>query len=272
MPGIHQATGKVLRDLAEDLLLPPRLGAPISPRTRTREMNMRAHYFQHVPFEGLGVIEPWLQAAGYQISRTCFYQPHELPRLAALDLLIVLGGPMSVNDEDSLPWLTAEKAFIRQAIAANKPILGICLGAQLIANACNCRVSPNPLKEIGWFPITAVAHEQPALFAFPPELTVLQWHGETFELPPQAQQLARSQACEQQAFQLIGKPVIGLQFHLETTASSLQSLMGNCAEELVVAPYIQSAESLRATPASQYRLVNEVMAKLLNYLTQWPHI
>jgi GMP synthase-like glutamine amidotransferase len=179
---------------------------------------------------------------------------------------------MSVNDEDSLPWLTAEKAFIRQAIAANKPILGICLGAQLIANACNCRVSPNPLKEIGWFPITAVAHEQPALFAFPPELTVLQWHGETFELPPQAQQLARSQACEQQAFQLIGKPVIGLQFHLETTASSLQSLMGNCAEELVVAPYIQSAESLRATPASQYRLVNEVMAKLLNYLTQWPHI
>lgn len=64
---------------------------------------MRAHYFQHVPFEGLGVIEPWLQAAGYQISRTCFYQPHELPRLAALDLLIVLGGPMSVNDEDSSP-------------------------------------------------------------------------------------------------------------------------------------------------------------------------
>lgn len=96
---------------------------------------MRAHYLQHISFEGLGSIEPWLESAGYEITHTKYFESEELPDLKTLDLVVVMGGPMSVNDEDEFPWLANEKRFIRQAIDSGKPVLGICLGAQLIANA-----------------------------------------------------------------------------------------------------------------------------------------
>ena len=114
---------------------------------------MRAHYLQHVEFEGLGSIEPWLKAAGYEITNTRLFESAKLPDLKKIDLLIVMGGPMSVNDEDDFPWLVSEKKFIREAINSGKPVLGICLGAQLIASATGARVYRNPIKEIGWFPI-----------------------------------------------------------------------------------------------------------------------
>lgn len=110
---------------------------------------MRAHYFQHVPFEGLGSIAPWLAAAGFEITSTRFFVSTELPDLNDIDLLVVMGGPMSVNDEAKLPWLVPEKRFIREAIKAGKPVLGICLGAQLIAGAAGTRIYRNPVKEIG---------------------------------------------------------------------------------------------------------------------------
>jgi GMP synthase-like glutamine amidotransferase len=117
---------------------------------------MRAHILQHVPFEGLGSIESWLKKSGFKITSTRFYESAKLPDLKTIDLLVVMGGPMSVNDEDRFPWLVAEKQFIWDAIAKSKPVLGICLGAQLIASALGAGVYPNKVKEIGWFPIHGI--------------------------------------------------------------------------------------------------------------------
>ncbi|WP_200821297.1 type 1 glutamine amidotransferase [Oceanicoccus sp. KOV_DT_Chl] len=117
---------------------------------------MRAHYLQHVPFEGLGSIETWLHTAGYDISSTKLYAAESLPALDGIEMLIIMGGPMSVNDEEQYPWLGNEKTFIQQAIDSGIPVLGICLGAQLIASAMGAKIFANPVKEIGWFPITSV--------------------------------------------------------------------------------------------------------------------
>jgi GMP synthase-like glutamine amidotransferase len=183
-----------------------------------------------------------------------------------VDLLIAMGGPMSVNDETELPWLRAEKRLIRDAIDARVPVLGVCLGAQMIASALGARVHRNPVKEIGWFPIQAVPGP-PEAFRFPEECTVFHWHGETFERPHGAVHLARSRACENQGFQL-GTHVIGLQFHLETTYDDATALLENCRSELVPGPYVQSEQDIRNVPRSRYRAVNDLMDQVLGYLVR----
>ncbi len=228
---------------------------------------MRAHYLQHVPFEGLGSIETWLHSAHASISATRLYEEAHFPALESFDLLIIMGGPMSVNDDEIYPWLAREKAFIAAAIAADKAVLGICLGAQLIAAVCGATIYANPLKEIGWFPITPIPGSGAGSFCFDEPATVFHWHGETFTLPPGAHHLARSAACNHQAFQLAGKAVIGLQFHLETTPESLRGMVQHCGEELQVSDTIQSAESLLASPPEAFVAVNQLMARLLQYLT-----
>ena len=154
---------------------------------------MHAHYFQHVPFEGLGSIEPWLESNGYELTNTRFFESADLPDPKAIDLLVVMGGPMSVNDEDKFPWLALEKQFVREIIESGKRVVGICLGAQIIANAMGAKVFHNPGKEIGWFPIHTVASIYASVFNFPPSETVFHWHGETFDLPPGARRLAKSE-------------------------------------------------------------------------------
>ncbi|MBT3295027.1 MAG: C26 family cysteine hydrolase domain-containing family [Verrucomicrobia bacterium] len=227
---------------------------------------MRAHYIQHVPFEGLGSMEPWLTCAGYEVTCTRLCEGEPLPELGALHLLIVMGGPMSVNDEDVTPWLVAEKTFIRRAIEAGLPVLGVCLGAQLIASALGARVYPNAVKEIGWFPVQGSAATHATGFTFPSEFEVFHWHGETFDLPAGAVRLASSEGCLNQAFQ-IGRSAIGLQFHLETTPTAAAAIVAHCGDELVPAPYVQSkAEILRDVP-ERYSAINELMAALLTYLT-----
>lgn len=226
---------------------------------------MRAHYLQHVAFEGLGSIEPWLLNAGYEITRSQLFASPALPGVDEIDLLIVLGGPMSINDEAEFPWLVPEKTFIRDFIASGMPVLGICLGAQLIANALGARVYRNPVKEIGWFPIEAVATEETGAFTFPPSMEVFHWHGETFDLPPGATLTARSAGCENQAFQ-IGRSVIGLQFHLETTPESARQIVANCRAELVAAQYVQSEQAILAAGADRYRAINARMDDLLSFL------
>jgi GMP synthase-like glutamine amidotransferase len=226
---------------------------------------MRAHYLQHVPFEGLGSIEHWLETAGFAITCTQFFHPLTLPAVQEIDLLVVMGGPMSVNDETAFPWLVAEKTFIREVIEAGKPVLGICLGAQLIASAMGARVYANPQKEIGWFPITGVASHDRSLFGFPASMDVFHWHGETFDLPVGATLLAQSEACRHQAFQL-GSSVIGLQFHLETTTESARQIVTHCREELVPAEYIQTEQAILSTPNERYDAINRYMGEVLGYL------
>lgn len=229
---------------------------------------MRAHYLQHVPFEGLGSIERWLGAAGYEITGTRLFENATFPSPGEIDIVVAMGGPMSVNDEHDLPWLVQEKRFLRQCIEDGKSVLGVCLGAQLIASALGARVYPNREKEIGWFPIHAVTSSAGGdVFRFPPSANVFHWHGETFDLPAGAVHLARSDACEHQAFQ-IGRSVIGLQFHLETTPESARALVSHCRAELVPSRYIQPEADILAAPATQYRAINGLMDDVLSFLSK----
>lgn len=226
---------------------------------------MNVQVLQHVQFEGLGCIEPWLQTRGAMIDYTRFFHGDTLPEPNSVDMVIAMGGPMSVNDENELPWLKQEKQFIRDAIARGTPVLGVCLGAQLIASALGAKVYRNPLKEIGWFPIRAVSTDALA-FCFPPASLVLHWHGETFDLPHGSVQLARSDACENQAFQL-GSNVIGLQFHLEATPQSVTEIVTNCRDELIPEPFVQSEADLMAAATDTYQAINALMNDILSYLT-----
>lgn len=225
---------------------------------------MKAHYLQHVSFEGLGAIEPWLIDNDYSITTTRLYENQPLPEIGDINLLIIMGGPMSVNDELLHPWLAEEKEFIRKAINADIPILGICLGAQLIASALGAQIYRNPEKEIGWFSITGLPFFGNT-FQFPDQIEAFHWHGETFDLPQKAIHLAKSKVCENQAFQ-IGRKIIGLQFHLETTQESARLLVENCGNELINGKFIQSAEDILSANKQKYSDANQVMNNVLKYL------
>ncbi len=228
---------------------------------------MRAHYLQHVAFEGLGSIEASLNKRGYQLTSTRLFEHESLPELDDIDLLIIMGGPMSVHDEHEFPWLADEKTFIRSAIAQNIPMLGVCLGAQLIADCMGANIYQGDAKEIGWFPIQGVTNDVQQGFVFPASMEVFHWHGETFDLPEHAIHLAQSKVCKHQAFQL-DKSVIGLQFHLETTPESAQAIVQHCGDELVDAPYIQHAEKILAANPEQYQCIHHLMDDILDYITR----
>lgn len=227
---------------------------------------MHAHWLQHVPFEGLGSIEDWLQARGWTLSCTPLHAQATLPALEGIDLLIVMGGPMSVHDEQTYPWLAAEKAWLRAAIDAGVRVLGICLGAQLIASALGARVHAAPEPEIGWWPVHGRPAEGPGGFQFPQRLEVFQWHGDTFDLPPGASCRAASAVCPHQAFSL-GPRVLGLQFHLETTPASARSLIAHCGDALQPGRCVQSAEQMLDAAPARYARLNAEMARVLEHLT-----
>lgn len=227
---------------------------------------MRIHYLQHVPFEGLGTIEDWALTNGHTLTATRLYSNEQLPSLDRFDLLIILGGPMSVHDETEHVWLKAEKWFIRQVIEANKPTLGICLGAQLLAECLGGKVVGNRHKEIGWFPITlseVFADVEPGRH-LPRQAEVFHWHGETFTLPKGAMRIASSTACENQGF-IYGGHIIALQFHLEMTLSGAEALLQHCSDELVPSEYIQTADEI-LSERRLFQRANQMMATLLSYL------
>lgn len=228
---------------------------------------MRVHILQHVAFEGLGSIGPWLRAAGSKISTTRFYEAPVLPDSKDVDLVVALGGPMSVNDEAAFPWLVAEKQFLRQCIEADKPVLGICLGAQLIASALGARVYRNPVREIGWFPVQILPLLGGSTGQFPLTAKVFHWHGETFDLPSGAIRIASSAACENQAFQF-GSSVVGLQFHLEIIPEGVCEIISHCRAELEPATYVQSESALLAVASDPYRANNRLMAEVLSFLVR----
>lgn len=227
---------------------------------------MNIHYFQHVAFEGLGSIENWARKPDHKVTATRFYEDHKLPFIEICDMLIVMGGPMSVHDEAKFDWLIEEKRFIEKAIAKGKKVVGICLGAQLIAEVLGAKVYKNEEKEIGWMPLelTAEGKKAPVFGDFVDGQHVFHWHGDTFDLPNGAVQLARSAACEQQAF-LYNNHVLGLQFHLETTIESVAALLENCAEDLAQAgKYVQTTAQLKNEAYIYHcnNLIEKIITKL----------
>lgn len=211
---------------------------------------MRLHYLQHVPFENPGSILTWAKENGHAITSTQLYQNNALPKQQDFDWLVVMGGPMNIYEEESYPWLAAEKQFIGEAIATGKVIIGLCLGAQLIADVIGGKVTQNPYKEIGWLPIqlSEEVRSTPLFSFFPEQPIVFQWHGDTFSvLPEDATCIAQSDACKHQAF-IYKRRVFGFQYHLENTMSIITGLVENCREEMVPDVYVQTPEELLAHP------------------------
>lgn len=224
---------------------------------------MRVHWLQHVPFEGLGSIEEWTSGRASMVSCTRLFDDPAFPDLSDFDLLIIMGGPMAVHDEHRFSWLIEEKRFIRRSIEAEKYVLGICLGAQLIADVLGAEVYPGPEKEIGWFPVHRIGGaDSPISGVLPETLEAFHWHGDTFDIPDGAIHLMRSEACENQAFAYDDR-VLGLQFHFEATPASARSLIQNCADELVDGPFIQPADAMLLFD-ERFRAINQAMSRLLD--------
>jgi GMP synthase-like glutamine amidotransferase len=231
---------------------------------------MRIHYLQHVPFEDLGMMRPVLMAGGHKLTGTQFFKSCTLPSVNDFDCLIVMGGPMGVNDEFACPWLYEEKKIIEQAVRHKKRILGICLGAQLIAQVMGADVHKNKYREIGWFDIETDKAINDTLLAgvFPQQSRVFHWHGDTFDIPKGAVRIAKSQACLNQGF-VFEDHIIGFQFHLESTQQSVENLVLNCKDEIDGSKYVQSEREILSMENNFFH-INKIMHGVLDSLTRQP--
>lgn len=230
---------------------------------------MNVHILQHVSSEGPGSIEDWCLANGHTMSVTPLYMPAvALPDISVVDLLVVMGGPMSVYDDGIFPWLVSEKMFIRDFLATGKPVLGICLGAQLLAVCSGVRVERALHPEIGWFRVSPT----PAAVALPwfrsllaRQPVLFHWHGDRFEIPHGAANLAITEANDNQAF-VLGGHAVGLQFHPEMTPALLEQMVAEGRRELNGGRFVQSEEAIIGQAA--YRESGSVMRGVLDYLEQ----
>ncbi len=226
---------------------------------------MRAVCLKHVPFEGPGAFAGHLAGRGVSIER--FLVPTDgLPDDPG-DLLIVMGGPMSVNDTD--PWISEETRFIRRAIDRGTPVLGVCLGSQLMAKALGASVKPGQELEIGMTSIrlTEDGTRDPVFGTFPDVFEVFQWHGEIFDLPPGAVPLAGSALAPLQAFRY-GSCAYGLLFHLEMDEPGMDALCRECAQDLARADLTYAQLVNRARP--QFARLHEWANRLLDHLLLAP--
>ncbi len=223
---------------------------------------------QHVPFEGPAAIKGWAESRGHSIEHHQCATSLVYPSTDSFDLLIILGGPMGVYDE--LPWLSPELDFIKQCIKAEKPVFGVCLGAQLIAKALDTKVAKHSNREIGWFPVTRNErfNEQHWLFSVLPEtFTPLHWHGDRFEIPENAIHLYHSEACDNQAY-VYNDNIIGFQFHLEFDDATASRVGEACAEELLdKSQYVQSLEEI-LSDNNRFKEAHLLMHQLLDAIEQ----
>lgn len=222
---------------------------------------MRAVCLQHVPFEGLGALTGALAARGVSIEQ--YLVPTVgLPQDAG-DLLIVMGGPMSVNDPD--PWIAKETSFIRSALLAGQPVLGICLGSQFMAKALGATVRAGRELEIGITQIrlTEEGRQDPVFGSGPTPFDVFEWHGEIFDLPKDAVPLAGSEVAPLQAFRY-GSRAYGLLFHLEMEECGIESLCRECAPDLTKARV--TAHEVMATALPHLPALHRTADRLISHL------
>ncbi|WDP89298.1 MAG: type 1 glutamine amidotransferase [Desulfobacter sp.] len=227
---------------------------------------MKIHYLQHVPFEDLGMMKPVLMAGGHQLTNTQFFNSFEIPSVHDFDCLIVMGGPMGVNDESDYPWLYDEKKLIEDAVKHKKIILGICLGAQLIADVMGAGIHKNKYREIGWFDIETIKDINDTILAnvFPPQAPVFHWHGDTFDIPKGAVHIAKSEACLNQGF-VFENHIVGFQFHLESTPQTVKNLILNCKDEIDGSKYVQSETKILSSE-NHFSYINTIMHGVLDRL------
>lgn len=198
---------------------------------------LRIHALYHVDFEELSHIKQWADNRGHSITVTRFYKNEPLPAQDSFDWLVVMGGPMSIHDESDFQWLADEKSFIQQSINDGKTVIGVCLGAQLIADSLGAKVAPSGIKEVGWLPIqlTEQGLAHPLLADLPKnEFTVFHWHGDGFECPKGAMPIATSHTWANQGFvyqtskhKELGTWVLGWQCHFEVTNKSMVDMVSH---------------------------------------------
>ena len=227
---------------------------------------MRAVCLTHVPFEGPGAFATALTARGVSLER--FLVPQDgLPKDAG-DILIVMGGPMSVNDSDS--WITEETAFIRSALQAGKPVIGVCLGSQFMAKSLGATIRHGKALEIGMTPVrlTAEAKQDPVFGTLPESFEVFEWHGEVFDLPKDCVPLASSDIAPLQAFRYATR-AYGLLFHLEMEASGIDSLCSECAPDLTKARL--TSNHVKAATLPHLPQLHQIADRLIDHLLSPQH-
>lgn len=225
---------------------------------------MRIHVIIHAAFEKLGVIESWIKQKNYILTTTHTYKGEELPQHSDFDFLIIMGGPQSPLELNKHPYLRNEITLAKHAVQANKVMLGICLGAQIIAEALGAATERSPNKEIGVYPIqlTKEGAQDPLFKLFPQKFDVMHWHNDMPGLPEGGVLLAKSEGCPRQAFRY-GDRIYGLQFHLEMTAELVKGMVEHCPEDLLQEEYVRSKEELLS---SDYWSINQKMVTILDNL------
>ena len=224
---------------------------------------MKIHCLQHIAYSGRAYLPEWAARMGHSWEATLIPETGKLPRVDDFDALIVVGGPMSVWQDKLFPWLTSEKRFLEQVVGLGIPVLGICLGAQLLAELLGGKAYKGAHKEIGWYPAEATDNGRDTWLgdALPDRFETFFWHGDTFDLPHGAIRIARSAAFDNAGF--IWRQTIGLQFHLEVTQEWVRKLAARDVHELVAALHIQTAEEILGKDEPVFRDNNALMDALL---------
>jgi GMP synthase-like glutamine amidotransferase len=237
-----------------------------------RRLYMRALVLQHVAVEGPGTLASYLGTRGWTLATVALYEGARLPEDAQeYQAVIVMGGPMGVYDEAEYPFLRDEHRFLTRVLGQGVPLLGICLGSQLLAKALGARVYRNRQKEIGWYTVdlTPAGAADPLFASLPSPVPVFQWHGDAFDLPAGATPLASSPLCTHQAFRY-GDRVYGLLFHLELTPDIIHSWLATFHDELVRAQDTIDPTRIVADMPQRYveyqQVGNRVFANLVEHI------
>lgn len=223
---------------------------------------MRVHYFQHVPYEPPAGVAGWAIRRGHAVTGTDVFLGYPPPPPERYDALVVMGGPMSVNDEATFPWLTDEKRAVEAALAAGKPVVGVCLGAQIIAGVLGATVRKNDEPEIGWFPVRREGAAHRIRDVLPDAFTPFHWHNETFDLPAGAVHLASSEACANQMF-ASGDNVLAMQFHLDMGRDGIKLLVDRCGGDLGAGRFIQDPREMPSE--SRLHAAHDLLDSILDH-------